>query len=175
MRWIPVSPSTELLTPTAPRALPLRCRICGSESDPTPAAICEHCLGPLDVVYDKHRTLPDRATIAVPLNDPSITWATYRIGQYTTPWTSQADARTRVRHERRVELAMEGQRFFDLRRWGIAEATLNTYLTAEKVRRLYLAAAEPFASRHRWYPIPAIQIELSKVNGQPMLTQNAGW
>jgi threonine synthase len=59
-----VSPSTELLTPTAPRALPLRCRICGSESDPTPAAICEHCLGPLDVVYDKHRTLPDRATIA---------------------------------------------------------------------------------------------------------------
>jgi len=117
----------------------------------------------------------DRATIAVPINDPSITWATYRIGQYTTPWTSQADARTRVRHERRVELAMEGQRFFDLRRWGIAEATLNTYLTAEKVRRLYLAAAEPFASRHRWYPIPAIQIELSKVNGAETLKQNPGW
>ncbi|MDB4900708.1 MAG: RagB/SusD protein, partial [Gemmatimonadetes bacterium] len=27
-----------------------------------------------------------RATIAVPINDPSITWATYRVGQYTTPW-----------------------------------------------------------------------------------------
>jgi threonine synthase len=61
---MPVSPSTELLTPATLRALPLRCRVCGSESEPAPAAICEHCLGPLDVVYDKHRALPDRATIA---------------------------------------------------------------------------------------------------------------
>ena len=117
----------------------------------------------------------DRATIAVPLNSPSITWATYRIGTYTTPWTSQADARTRVRAERRVELAMEGQRFFDLRRWGIAEATLNTYVQAEKNRRLYLGGAEAYAARHRYFPIPAIQIELSKANGQNTLTQNTGW
>lgn len=117
----------------------------------------------------------DRATIAVPIDDPRITWATYRVGQYTTPWTNQADARTRVRYERRAELAMEGHRFFDLRRWGIAEATLNTYLTAEKTRRLYLAAAEPLTSRHRWFPIPAIQIELSKVSGTERLKQNTGW
>ena len=117
----------------------------------------------------------DRATIAVPINDPSITWATYRIGTYTTPWTSQADARTRVRAERRLELAMEGQRFFDLRRWGIAEATLNAYLQVEKTRRLYLTSAETYAARHRYYPIPPIQIELSKANGQTTLTQNTGW
>jgi starch-binding outer membrane protein, SusD/RagB family len=117
----------------------------------------------------------DRASIAVALNDPSITWATYRVGLYTTPWTSQADARTRVRYERRLELAMEGQRFFDLRRWGIAEATLNTYLATEKNRRQYLAAAETFSARHRWYPIPAIQIELSRTNGEDRLKQNTGW
>ena len=117
----------------------------------------------------------DRATIAVPINDPSITWATYRIGTYTTPWTSQTDARTRVRAERRLELAMEGQRFFDLRRWGIAEATLNAYLQVEKTRRLYLTSAETYAARHRYYPIPPIQIELSKANGQTTLTQNTGW
>ena len=58
-----MSPSTDLLTRAALRALPLRCRVCGSESEPAPAAICEHCLGPLDVVYEKHRPLPDRATI----------------------------------------------------------------------------------------------------------------
>jgi threonine synthase len=58
-----VSQSTELLTAALPRALPLRCRVCGSETEPAPVAICEHCLGPLEVVYDKHRTLPDRATI----------------------------------------------------------------------------------------------------------------
>lgn len=117
----------------------------------------------------------DRASIAVPLNDPSITWATYKIGLYTTPFASQSAARTAVRYERRLELAMEGQRFFDLRRWGIADQTLNAYLAAEKSRRLYLAAAEAFSSRHNLYPIPAIQVELSKVNGSPKLKQNTGW
>ncbi len=58
-----MSPSTELLTRAALRPLPLRCRVCGSESEPAPVAICEHCLRPLDVVYEKQRPLPDRATI----------------------------------------------------------------------------------------------------------------
>ncbi len=116
----------------------------------------------------------DRASIAVPINDARITWATYRIGLYTTPWT-QAEGRERVRAERRLELAMEGQRFFDLERWGIAAATLNAYVAVEKNRRLYLAGAEAFTARHRYYPIPAIQIELSKANGQNTLTQNPGW
>jgi hypothetical protein len=117
----------------------------------------------------------DRATIAVPINDPRITWATYRVGLYTTPWTNQADARERVRAERRLELAMEGQRFFDLQRWGIAAATINAYLAVEKTRRLYLTGAEAFTQRHRYFPIPAIQIELSKANGANTLTQNPGW
>src|SRR5256885_4486817 len=45
-------------------ARPLRCRSCGSESAPAPAAICGQCLGPLDPVYDPERALPDRETIA---------------------------------------------------------------------------------------------------------------
>jgi hypothetical protein len=116
----------------------------------------------------------------VPINDPSITWATYRVGLYATPFASQGAARTAVRYERRLELAMEGQRFFDLQRWGVAVTELNAYMNgvaggAEKTRRLYLTAAEPFAARHRYYPIPAIQIELSKVGSAPRLTQNTGW
>jgi len=118
--------------------------------------------------------LANRAFIAVPITDPSITWATYRIGQYPGPWT-QAQARDRVRAERRLELAMEGQRFFDLRRWGIAEQTLNDYLAVEKTRRQQLGSADLFSARHRYYPIPAIQIELSKSNGQNTLVQNPGW
>ncbi|MDP9178752.1 MAG: RagB/SusD family nutrient uptake outer membrane protein [Gemmatimonadota bacterium] len=117
----------------------------------------------------------DRATMAVPINDPSITWAQYRIGPYTTSFGSQAAARTAVRYERRLELAMEGQRFFDLRRWGIADQTLNAYLAVEKTRRLHLAGAEPFTSRHLLYPIPQIQIELSKVGTEERLKQNPGW
>jgi starch-binding outer membrane protein, SusD/RagB family len=115
------------------------------------------------------------ARIAVPINDPSIKWATYRVGLYPVPFASQAAARTAVQYERRAELAMEGQRFFDLQRLGIAAATLNAYVTVEKTRRPYLVAAEAFAARHRYYPIPAIQIELSKVGQTSRLTQNTGW
>jgi hypothetical protein len=117
--------------------------------------------------------------IAVPLNDPSITWATYKVGQYPGPW-DQATARTAVRLERRLELAMEGQRFFDLRRWGIADVMLNSYLNgvaggSEKARRTQLASSEPFTSKHSLYPIPDLQLQLSTINGTSLLKQNPGW
>lgn len=115
-----------------------------------------------------------RGNIAVPINDPSITWAVYRVGQYPV-FATQAFARTAVRYERRLELAMEGQRFFDLKRWQIADQVLNEYVAVERTRRPYLTAAQAFAARHYLYPIPAIQIELSKVDGQERLTQNTGW
>src|SRR5690242_16367100 len=59
-------------------------------------------------------------------------WATYRVGLYGT-FPSQAYAREAVRAERRIELAMEGQRFFDLRRWGLtyAAAAINGFITGE--------------------------------------------
>ena len=113
--------------------------------------------------------------IAVPINDPSITWATYSVGQYPGPWTVQADARTAVRLERKLELGMEGQRFFDLRRYGGADTVINNYVTVEKNRRAYLTAAQAFSARHSLFPIPPIQIELSKVGGTETLVQNPGW
>ena len=117
----------------------------------------------------------DAATIAVPITDPrTAAYANYRIGTYTAPWTSQTVARNAVRDERRLELAMEGQRFYDLRRWGIAETVLNAYITVEKTRRLQLAGAAAVASRHALFPIPTIQIQLSKGKGGG-LTQNPGW
>jgi starch-binding outer membrane protein, SusD/RagB family len=112
--------------------------------------------------------------MAVPINDPSITWADYEVGLYPS-FPSQTYARDAVRLERRLELAMEGQRFFDLRRWGTAPAVLNAYIAVERTRRPHLASAETFATKHALYPIPAIQIELSKVEGQNRLTQNSGW
>ena len=124
------------------------------------------------------------ADIAVPINSASITWATYRVGQYTLPFASQAEARAAVRAERRLELAMEGQRFFDLRRYGLADATaaINGYINgigggSEKsaARRTYKAFAVPFAAKHLFYPIPQTQIDLSKVGGTSTLTQNPGW
>src|SRR2546421_90371 len=71
--------------------------------------------------------------------------------------------------------AMEGQRFFDLRRWGAADTTLNNFVAVEKNRRSFLGAATPFAAKYRLYPIPSLQIELSKVGGTSTLQQNPGW
>src|SRR6267378_2829684 len=115
--------------------------------------------------------------LAVPIADSSIQWATYKVSAYTVPWPDQATARLAVRTERRLELGMEGQRFFDLRRWGEAYATtdINNYLTREKTRRGYKVAQLPFASKNMFYPIPPTEIDLSKVGGQDRLHQNPGW
>jgi hypothetical protein len=97
------------------------------------------------------------------------------VGLYTAPFAGQPQARAAVRAERRLELAMEGQRFFDLKRWGLLEQTLNEYLAVERTRRPHLTAAQPVTERHRLFPIPSIQRELSKVGTEERLTQNPGW
>jgi hypothetical protein len=123
------------------------------------------------------------ANMAVPYGDPSVTWANYNISVYPAGspfFASQAAAREAVRTERRLELAMEGQRFFDLRRWGLVETVIPAYINgvgggSEKTRRLYLANAAAVGAKHTVYPIPSIQIDLSKGGTGPGLTQNPGW
>jgi len=142
---------------------------CGSGSTNSPTQVKYPGSWPAGCVGD------DR--IAVPLvqgasRDTLITpYAYYKIGQYTTPWTDQAFARAAVRYERRLELAMEGQRFFDLRRRGSADSVITNYLAVEKNRLPWMGSAAPFTSRHHLYPIPQIQIELS----HGALAQNPGW
>ena len=96
-------------------------------------------------------------------------WAKYRIGLYTAPFTTVAQADQAVQYERRLELAMEGQRFFDLRRWRTADAEINGYIAVERNRIPYLAGVT-YAARDSLYPIPTIQTDLA-----PLLTQNPGW
>jgi hypothetical protein len=124
-----------------------------------------------------------RASIAVTIPDATVPTTTpygvYQVGLYTIPWTDPVYALAAVQAERRLELAMEGQRFFDLRRWGIVIPTLNGYLTGvgggrEDTRRLYLTSAVPLAAKHLLFPIPTIQIELSG-GAQSALKQNPGW
>jgi hypothetical protein len=112
--------------------------------------------------------------MAVPINDPSITWATYKVGLYPA-FVDQPSARKAVQLERKLELAMEGQRFFDLRRWGTEVQVINDYLTTERTRRSYFTALAPFTAKYHLYPIPAIQIELSKVGSESRLQQNPQW
>ena len=104
------------------------------------------------------------------LDDPRITWANYQIGTYEEPWTDKEFARRAVRTERRLELAMEGHRLFDLRRWDMDQEVINNYLEVEQTRRQFLKGSSGLQERHDRYPIPSEQIDLTTE-----LQQNPGW
>jgi starch-binding outer membrane protein, SusD/RagB family len=98
--------------------------------------------------------------------------AHYTMSLYNAPWTSQSYARNAVRFERRLEFAMEGQRFFDLVRWGIAGPYLNAFLQVEKTRGVgsVLSSAQFTTGKNEYYPIPQQEIILD-----PQLKQNTGY
>lgn len=100
--------------------------------------------------------------------------ANYLVGLYNDPWKDATAARDAVRFETRLEFAMEGHRFFDLVRWGVAVQVLNSYLEKEKNLRTYLSGAR-FEERHQYYPIPQQAIVYSTKNGKATLTQNPGY
>lgn len=108
-------------------------------------------------------------------NEDGSPAANYVINEYAAPWTDKEMAWKAVQFERRLELAMEGHRFFDLVRWGIAAETLNAYLEEEKEHRQYLIGAIFEKGVDEYFPIPERQIILSSEDGQPTLQQNPGY
>lgn len=85
-------------------------------------------------------------------------------------WT-QENARRALRWERRLEFAMEGMRFFDLVRWGIADETMNEYFGVEENRRVYLGNGQFTEGQHEYLPIPEQQIDFS----EGVYEQNTGY
>ena len=74
----------------------------------------------------------------------------------------------RIIHERAVELAGEGHRYFDLKRWGLLkEYTAGVVEKGITGDNLF---TRNFQDRHVIWPIPAQEIEVN-----PALTQNPGW
>ena len=101
--------------------------------------------------------------------------ANYNVGQYTEAWTSQATARQAVRYETRLETAMEGNRFFDLQRWGVQNEVLNDYLARESKYRVYLQGKKFTSPKNEFYPIPTYAIDRSFKDGEATLTQDPNY
>ena len=97
--------------------------------------------------------------------------AKYKVGLYTS-FTSKDEALKALRTERRLEFAMEGQRFFDLVRWGIADEVINAYITKEKVKRTHLTNAHFIKGKNEYFAIPQSVIDQC---GSGVITQNPGY
>lgn len=98
----------------------------------------------------------------------------YKIGLYAS-FPDKAFAVKAIRMERRLELAMEGQRFFDLVRWGIAATTVNTFIAREKAARPLKANANFTAGKNEYMPIPQGEIDNMNSDGTVRLVQNPGY
>jgi len=91
-------------------------------------------------------------------NPDAVTWVNLvrnRAGLGNIAYVSQAQLRTVIKQERRVEFAMEFERFFDLVRYGDATSVLGV---------------NGYQNKHRYYPIPT-----SALNANPALVQNPDW
>ncbi|SFW41384.1 Starch-binding associating with outer membrane [Sinomicrobium oceani] len=109
--------------------------------------------------------------------DENTNAANYNIEEYTTAqFSSKEDALKAIYFERKLELALEGHRFFDLVRWGIAEETLNAYFRYQGGLTTDIRGGKFISNKNEYFPIPQAQIDLSvDETGQPTLTQNPNY
>lgn len=85
---------------------------------------------------------------------------TYQDGVNCT-WNREFASKA-LRWERRLEFAMEGSRFFDLVRWGIADSVINAYYQNQAPTHSYYQGAEFVKNKNEYVPIPIQQINFSK-------------
>jgi starch-binding outer membrane protein, SusD/RagB family len=109
-------------------------------------------LGPDATVYQQVNEVRARPSVNMPELPAGLT---------------QEQMRARIRHERRVEFAMEGLRYFDLRRWGIAAQKLNGFVPnplAPDIKTKY-------EEKYDFWPIPQTETD----RNAPVLIQNPGY
>ena len=90
---------------------------------------------------------------------------------------TQSEFREKLRNERRVEMAFEDHRFWDIRRWKIGSTSTDIYgiiITenpfGEWAYQEFLVEQRFFDEYMNLYPIPQTEIDINK-----KLVQNPGW
>lgn len=94
-------------------------------------------------------------------NDPTKDAANYLISEYPAAGWTKEYARKALRTEMRLETALEGERFFDLVRWGIADQVMNEYINAESDNRIYYQGKSFVKGRDEYFPVPVNQYNFS--------------
>ncbi len=124
-------------------------------------------LNQVEAAVNQIKTLRARAGIAAGTN------TRYGIKAAIT----QTEMRELIRNERRIELAFEEHRFWDIRRWKIADQVLNTTLNGIRITngtpltyQVVPVATSKFETRLYHMPIP-----LDEINKNTQLIQNEGW
>lgn len=86
--------------------------------------------------------------------------ANYKVGLYPSDGWTQEYARKALRMERRLELAMEGNRWFDLLRWNTAVQTVNAYMKSEQNYHSYYAG-NSISDDELYLPVPYDEVNNS--------------
>ena len=136
------------------------------------AAEVEVEVGSLDKAREYVNRIRTRAMNSNLKTDGGANAANYKIGLYTTPWAGPEAARAAVRFERKLELGMEGHRFYDLVRWDIVQSEMDAYFALDGSLLQNALGGAKFADKFKLVPIPQDQIDLV---GPELLIQNPGF
>lgn len=89
-----------------------------------------------------------------------------RVGLGTVDGSSKESLIAALRHERRCELAMEGHRWFDICRWGIADQVMNAYKASEN-EEVRAEMGDFVKGKHELMPIPYEEVRMGKLEQNP--------
>lgn len=104
-------------------------------------------------------TVFDGKPIVVDWTKPAANYKTEPYPDNHAAFKSKENARLAVRQEIRIEFATEGQRFFDLRRWGIDVEVLNEYIEHDSKFRIFMRGTK-YTEKNRYWPIPEAQLDI---------------
>lgn len=97
--------------------------------------------------------------------------ANYRIGLYPdSQFSTKEKATQALRWERKIEMALEGHRWYDLVRWGVASEELNSFV---KYEAQYLSKYANSVYNEKWVTLPIPHNQILKMDG--LLVQNENW
>ncbi len=123
----------------------------------------------LALVNQVRKRAAGMATASVVSNYPNKYGVHYAVGKYNGSFSKEETMKI-IKMERRLELALESERFFDLVRWGDAANVLNKYYTSESQKMNFLNGSQFTANKNEYLPVPYEQMAAS--NGH--YTQNCG-